>query len=84
MIARNDLGLTLRETEVLRHCVTDGGNKQAAAALYLSVKTVEMHLVNIRLKLNMMHCPRKLPYLLGAYDSAGLAGVEALRAKGLL
>ena len=40
-------GLTEREAEVLAHIASGATNKQAAAALFISEKTVARHLANI-------------------------------------
>src|SRR5262249_46216631 len=44
-------GLTEREVEVLRLVATGRGNPEIAAALVLSVKTVERHLANVYAKI---------------------------------
>ena len=46
-------GLTAREAEVLAHVARGATNREAAAALYLSVKTVERHLLNAYAKLGV-------------------------------
>jgi DNA-binding NarL/FixJ family response regulator len=44
-------GLTRRELEVLRLIAAGRSNRQVAAALYLSPRTVERHVANIYLKI---------------------------------
>ena len=46
-------GLTEREAEVLAHIASGATNKQAAAALFISEKTVARHLANIFAKLGL-------------------------------
>jgi DNA-binding CsgD family transcriptional regulator len=46
-------GLTSREAEVLRLVAGGATNKEVATALYLSVKTVERHLLNVYAKLGV-------------------------------
>ncbi len=46
-------GLTAREAEVLRHVATGMTNKQIAAALFLSEKTISRHLSNIFVKIDV-------------------------------
>jgi len=46
-------GLTEREAEVLAHIASGATNKQAAAALFISEKTVARHLANIFTKLGL-------------------------------
>jgi DNA-binding NarL/FixJ family response regulator len=46
-------GLTRREVEVLRHLAAGHSNKQIAAALVISDKTVQRHLSNIFTKLGL-------------------------------
>ena len=46
-------GLTLREAEILRQVAYGGTNKQVAAALVISEKTVARHLANIYSKLGL-------------------------------
>jgi DNA-binding CsgD family transcriptional regulator/Tfp pilus assembly protein PilF len=46
-------GLTKREAEVLRHVAAGNSNRQVAAALHLSEKTVARHLSNIFTKLGL-------------------------------
>jgi DNA-binding CsgD family transcriptional regulator len=44
-------GLTCRELEVLRLVAAGNSNRQVAAALYLSPRTVERHVANVYLKI---------------------------------
>jgi len=44
--------LTARETEILQYIVAGASNRQIAAALFLSARTVERHIANIYLKIN--------------------------------
>ena len=44
-------GLTPRETEVLRALASGGTNQEIAAALFISVHTVERHLANVYTKI---------------------------------
>ncbi len=46
-------GLTLREVEVLSHIAAGATNKEVAAALFISEKTVGRHLANIFAKLDV-------------------------------
>ena len=46
-------GLTDREAEVLDQIAAGASNKQAAAALFISEKTVARHLANIFAKLGL-------------------------------
>ncbi len=46
-----DSGLTNRETEILRLVAEGNSNKEIAAALSLSVHTVERHVANIYAKI---------------------------------
>jgi DNA-binding NarL/FixJ family response regulator len=48
----NVLGLSMRETEVLRYIASGFSNKDIARRLDLSVRTVETHRLNIRKKTN--------------------------------
>jgi DNA-binding NarL/FixJ family response regulator len=45
--------LTARQVEILRHISRGATNRAVAAALHLSVSTVERHLANIYLKLGV-------------------------------
>lgn len=46
------LGLTERETEVLRQLTMGRSNREIATALYISPKTASVHVSNIMRKLN--------------------------------
>ncbi|WP_165962648.1 helix-turn-helix transcriptional regulator [Occultella glacieicola] len=46
-------GLTAREAEVLRQIAAGASNRDAAAALFISVKTVDRHLANIFTKIDV-------------------------------
>ncbi len=46
-------GLTQREVEVLRHIAAGESNRQIANALFLSPRTVERHIANIYLKIEV-------------------------------
>ncbi|MGW2223255.1 response regulator transcription factor, partial [Nonomuraea sp. NPDC001684] len=47
------LGLTARELEVLREVSNGRSNREIAAALFISVKTVSVHVSNILAKLGV-------------------------------
>jgi DNA-binding NarL/FixJ family response regulator len=49
--AANQVGLTSRESEVLRHLAAGQSNKDIAAALFISPKTASVHVSNILAKL---------------------------------
>lgn len=49
----SDMGLTDREAEILCHIAAGMNNKEIAAALYLSEKTVKTHVTHILKKLNL-------------------------------
>ena len=52
-IGRRDDGLTARELEVLQHIVWGQTNKEIAAALFISEKTVKNHVTSILRKLEL-------------------------------
>jgi DNA-binding NarL/FixJ family response regulator len=45
--------LTTRESEVLEHIAAGLSNREIAAALFLSPRTVERHIANIYLKIDV-------------------------------
>ena len=51
----------MREAEILRQVANGGTNKQVAAALVISEKTVARHLANIYSKLGSRPGPRPQP-----------------------
>ncbi|HAN95048.1 MAG TPA: hypothetical protein DCQ17_05695, partial [Firmicutes bacterium] len=51
--AISDLALTTRELEILRFIVEGMSNKEIAAALYISEKTVKNHITSLLRKLNV-------------------------------
>lgn len=51
--ALSDLSLTTRELEILQYIVEGMSNKEIAAALFISEKTVKNHITNLLRKLNV-------------------------------
>ena len=53
LLPRYPDGLTHREIEVLQHIATGKSNRQIADLLFLSPRTVERHIANIYLKIDV-------------------------------
>ena len=57
-------GLTSRELEILREIVAGKSNKEIAADLFLSARTVERHIANLYLKINVHNKAEATAYAL--------------------